>query len=112
VTSLIVSDTAAVEAARPTATIIAFPPRPTPAASPPVDRLTRALESLNTAMLQQRAALAAWRGALGELKATTTGLGESLQHYRTNLRSLGDSVSALQDKARSLEQWADGAATD
>lgn len=111
-TSLIVSETAAVEAARPTATIIAFPPRPKPVASQPVDRLIRALESLNTATLAQRAAVAAWRESLSELQATTSGLGESLQHYRTSLRSLGDSVSALQAKARSLEQWADGAAAD
>jgi hypothetical protein len=44
---------------------------------------------------------------LGELQATTSGLDESLQRYRSNLGSLGDSVSALHAKARCLEQWAD-----
>jgi hypothetical protein len=111
-TSLIISECDPIEPARPTAAIIAFPARPKPVASPPEDRLARALESLNTAMMEQRAALAAWRGALGDLKATTTCLDESLKRYRTNLRSLSSSVSALQTKARSLEQWADGVAAD
>lgn len=61
-------------------------------------------------MVEQRTALAAWRGALGELKATTSGLDASLQRYTTNLRSLGGSVSALHVKARELEKWAEGAA--
>ena len=110
--SPIVSDDATVEAGRPTAAIIAFPARPKPVAPQPEDRLTRALESLNTALMEQRAAVAAWRGALGELKTTTSGLDESLQRYRANLRSLANTVSALQAKARSLEEWAGGVAAD
>lgn len=93
---------------RPTADIIAFPGRVDPPAVPPEDRLAMALASLNAAMIEQRAALSAWRNALGELKATTVGLDQSLQRYGTNLRALGGSVSALQVKARSLEKWADG----
>ncbi|MDR3530492.1 MAG: hypothetical protein P4L90_08080 [Rhodopila sp.] len=61
-------------------------------------------------MADQRAAMAAWRGALGALKATTTGLEESLLRYRADLRSLGSTVSALQAQARALEQWADAEA--
>ena len=70
--------------------------------------MSRALKSLNAALAEQRVAVAAWREALGELKETTAGLGESLQRYRTNLGSLSGSVSELQLKAQSLEQWADG----
>jgi hypothetical protein len=114
VTIAITSDSATVEALRPTAAIIKFPVRPKPAAPRPEDRLSKALVSLNAAMVEQRRVLAAWRGALGELKATTVGLDESLQRYQTSLRSLGGSVSALRTKARALEQLADGvpSATD
>jgi hypothetical protein len=96
-----------VEAGLPTAVIIPFPSRPKVQARPD-ERLSKALESLNAALAEQRVALAAWRGALGELKETTTGLGESLQRYRTSLGSLSGSVATLHDQARSLEQWADG----
>jgi hypothetical protein len=112
VTSSTSSESEAFEPARPSATIIAFPTRPAPVAAPPEDRLTRALAALNAAMMEQRAAVEAWRRALGELKATTAGLDDSLQRYRGKLRSLDSSVSALQAKARSLEQWADGVAAD
>jgi|HubBroStandDraft_6_1064221.scaffolds.fasta_scaffold1680506_2 hypothetical protein len=99
-----------VEAGLPTAEIIPFPSRPRPAEPRPEDRLSRALASLNAALAEQRVAVAAWREALGELKETTAGLGESLQRYRTNLGSLSGSVSELQLKAQSLEQWADSVA--
>jgi ABC-type transporter Mla subunit MlaD len=94
------------------ATIIPFPARvkPGPVVATPEDRLARALASLNAALAEQKSAVAAWRDVLGELKTTTAGLDESLQRYRSNLRSLGTSVSALHAKARSLEQWADGVA--
>lgn len=93
-----------------TADIIPFPVRPKPVAALPDDRLNRALESLNAALAEQRTAVANWRAVLGELKTTTTGLDESLQRYRSDLLSLGTSVSALHVKARSLEEWADGLA--
>jgi ABC-type transporter Mla subunit MlaD len=89
------------------AAIIPFPARPKPPAQTPEDRLARALESLNAAMADQRVAVAAWREVLGELKTTTINLDDSLQRYRSNLGSLGTSVSALHAKARALEQWAD-----
>jgi cytochrome c-type biogenesis protein CcmH/NrfG len=109
VTRSTVSNTATVEAAPPTATIIPFPVRPKPEAPAAQERLARALESLNAALADQKVAVAAWRDVLGELKATTAGLDDSLQTYRASLRTLGTSVSALRSKARALEQWADDA---
>jgi hypothetical protein len=72
------------------------------------ERLALALESLNAAMSEQKAALAKWRGAIVALQASTSGLGESLQRYQANLGTLSGNVNALRDKAVSLEQWADG----
>ncbi len=76
----------------------------------PEQRLNRALTSLNTALAEQRAAVAAWRDRLVTLRTTTARLADSLQRYRVNLDKLNDSVSMLSDNARSLETWADGAA--
>ena len=94
------------------AAIIPFPARlkSAPVVATPEDRLARALASLNAALADQKAAVAAWRDVLGALKATASGLDESLQRHRSNLRSLGTSASALHAKVRSLEQWADGVA--
>jgi chromosome segregation ATPase len=106
---------------QPTATVIPFPPRQ--AAAPATrqipllattprseqERLARALESLNAALAEQRAALKNWRGAMSELKASTLALEDGLQRYRGNLRSLSNSVTTLHQKARSLESWADTA---
>jgi hypothetical protein len=95
--------------ARRTADILPFPVRPvTPIVEPsPHERLSQALATLNAALTEQRAAIAAWRGALGELKTTATGLGESLQKYRASLGTLGDGVSALHTQAKTLHDWAD-----
>jgi hypothetical protein len=111
VTSSIVSSTPAVEAAPHTASIIPFPTRPKPEVPEPRQRLARALESLNVALADQKTAIAAWRDVLDELKASTASLDHSLRHYRANLRTLGNSVSSLRAKARSLEEWADGVLT-
>jgi hypothetical protein len=73
----------------------------------PHERLARALATLNAALAEQRLAIAAWRGALAELKATATGLGESLQQYRSSLGSLGDGVAALHTQATVLRDWAE-----
>jgi hypothetical protein len=94
---------------RASADIIPFPARAKPAEPQPKDRLVQALASLNAAMEDQRAAVAAWRAVLRELKSTTTELDESLQRYRSNLRSLGTSVLSLHAKAKVLEAWAGGA---
>ena len=96
------------------ATIIPFPVRKRAAPVPGVpaaadDRLARALANLNAALAEQRAAVTAWRSVMGELKASTSGLQDSLQRYSANLGTLGESVSTLRDRARSLEHWADGA---
>jgi hypothetical protein len=101
-------DSEPVEVPFPTADIIPFPTRSKPGDPHPGDRLARALESLNTAMAEQKAAVAAWREALGALQASTGGLGESLQRYQTSLGTLGGNVNALHDRAVTLEQWADG----
>ena len=103
----IVPDSEQVEAVFRTAEIIPFPAHPKPEEPRPDDRLARALASLTTAVMEQKAAIAAWRGALGELKETTSGLGESLQRYQISLGSLSGSVSALRGKAQLMEQWAD-----
>ncbi|MGD0103004.1 MAG: hypothetical protein ABSC06_03085 [Rhodopila sp.] len=107
-TTSTVSDSITVEPAVRTASIIPFPTRSKPAEPTPEERLARALVSLNAALAEQRVAVSAWRDVLGELKTTTAGLQDSLQRYRTNLRTLGNSVSSLHAKARSLEAWADG----
>jgi hypothetical protein len=101
-------DSEPVEVPLPTADIIPFPARPKPADPNPEDRLARALASLNAAMVEQKAALAAWRGALGALQVSTGGLGESLQRYQASLGTLSGNVNALHDRAVTLEQWADG----
>ncbi len=92
----------------PTAEIIPFPGRAQSPAAKPEDRLARAVESLNAAMAEQKTALAAWRGALGALQASTNGLGDSLKRYQHNLGSLGGQVAALRDQAITMERWADG----
>lgn len=99
------------EAARTAGAVIPFPVRPRAKVglAPEQERLARALQSLSAALAEQHAALKAWRSALADLKASTASLDDSMQRYRTNLRSLGSSVSALRDKARSVEQWADDA---
>jgi chromosome segregation ATPase len=106
--SSIVPNSEASEVILPTADIIPFPVRAQPKEEEPTDRLARALESLNSAMAEQKAALAAWRAALGALQTSTSGLGESLQRYQASLGTLTGNVDALRDKAVSLEQWADG----
>lgn len=105
-TTSTVADSVTAEPAGRTADIIPFPMPARPAEPTPEDRLAVALATLRSAMAEQRVAVAAWQKVLVELKATTTGLTDSLQRYRTNLRTLGTSVSNLQSKARALEEWA------
>ncbi len=94
-----------------TAEIIAFPARsPAPPVLLPQERLARALASLNTALAEQSAAVAAWHRTLTDLKASAVGLGGSLELYRDSLASLGQGVSDLQTQAHALRNWADRAA--
>ena len=111
-TSPIISDKATAEPELRSAAIIPFPvrqPMQQPALLSDQERLANALNALNAALTNQREALAAWRSVLGELKTTTSGLDENLQRYRTSLRTLGNSVSSLRDKTKTLETWADSA---
>jgi hypothetical protein len=112
-----VSDSKSDEVMLPMAEIILFPVRKQPEKVPPEamrpqDRLARALESLNAAMAEQKAALASWREALGALQASTGGLGQSLQRYQASLGTLGGQVNALHDRAVTMEQWADDVLAD
>jgi chromosome segregation ATPase len=108
VTTFPVSESTTVEATSRSADIIPFPTRPTPAEPTPEERLNRALASLNAALQEQKVAVAAWRDVLAELRVSTSSLQDSLQRYRSNLLTLGTSVSSLHAKAKSLEAWADG----
>lgn len=111
VTSPTMNDKTTAEPELRNATIIPFPVRQSakPAMTADQERLATALNTLNTALANQREALAAWRKVLGELKTTTSGLDENLQRYRNSLRTLGNSVSSLRDKTKTLETWADNA---
>ncbi len=105
-----------------TAQIIPFPARPGPlvaaAATPPAPaveqsaaeaRLSRALAGLNNAVTTQRAAMAAWKAALGDLRTVTGRLGASLRTYNESLGHLDARVSTLRSEALKLEAWADDA---
>jgi hypothetical protein len=99
-----------------TAEIILFPTRaaakpvakvqfePTPAEA----RLSRALAGLNNAVTTQRAAMAAWKSALGDLRTVTGRLGDSLKTYNDSLGHLDARVQTLRAEAVKLEAWADG----
>lgn len=96
-----------------TAIILPFRPRQKNAAphtvphSAEADRLARAVAGLSQALTEQRAAVTAWRDALGTLKTSTAGLQKSLTRYQGKLQSLSDNVAALRTQAQSLGQWAD-----
>jgi hypothetical protein len=92
----------------PTAQIIPFPSRQ-PHPDDAQERLRRALAGLEDAIAGQRAAVAAWRKALGELGTVVSGLGENLQRYRGNLDTLGDRVAGLHTQAVKLEQTTEAA---
>ncbi|WP_428484170.1 hypothetical protein [Rhodopila sp.] len=77
---------------------------------PAQERLARALDALNNAMAEQRAAMTAWRSALAELKTSTSGLGQSLERYRTNLGALSQGVASLRSQTKALQNWAETAA--
>lgn len=92
-----------------TAEVIRFPSRRRSASTdtPDNDRLRRALTGLQSALAEQRQAIAAWRTSLGELQTTVGGLGDGLRHYRGSLDKLQTDVSTLNSEARRLESWAD-----
>ena len=93
-----------------TAKITPFPSRRAAAAADDgQERLRRALEGLDEALARQRAAFAAWRGALGELSTVVSGLGDSMQRYCDRLDALGTSAAGLHAQVEQLEQTADAA---
>jgi hypothetical protein len=80
-----------------------------PARDEAQERLQRALDSLNEALAGQRAAVAAWRGALGDLAGAVSGIDDSLRRYRGSLDSLASRFSGLRAQAALLERTADTA---
>jgi ABC-type transporter Mla subunit MlaD len=94
-----------------TAVIIPFPTRAARSTEDGQDRLRRALEGLDRALADQRSAIAAWRGAIGELNTVVSGLGGSLQRYHGSLDSLATRVDGLRAQAMQLECVADAALT-
>jgi hypothetical protein len=99
-----------------TAEIIPFPTRTAKTvqrAQPPAEptaaeaRLSRALTNLNSAVMAQREAIAAWKFALGDLRTVTKRLGGSLRTYSDSLGRLDSRVTSLRTEAMKLEAWAD-----
>jgi hypothetical protein len=94
----------------PTAQIIPFRPRRPPETHEPGnERLQRALAALNAAVEDQRVAVASWRGALTDLTKVVSGLGDSLQRYRSSLDGVAARVGSLRTQAVQLERIADAA---
>ena len=93
------------QAAR-TADIIPFPPRKM-AENRQGDRLTNALTALDVAIAEQRAAVAAWRQSLTELRGVAGGIGAGLAEYQDSLSRLGSQVDSLNSDAKAMEDWAD-----
>jgi phage shock protein A len=92
------------------AQIIPFPNRQrTSTDSDGQERLRRALAGLDSALADQRLAIASWRKALGELGTVVSGLGQSLQQYRGSLDTLGDRIAGLHTQSVMLERIADTA---
>jgi len=83
--------------------------RAAPADTDGRERLRRALEDLDDALAGQRAAVAAWRSALGELGGVVSGLGDNLRRYRGSLDTLATRVDGLHRQAVQLERTADAA---
>ncbi len=96
---------------RSSAAIIAFPSpaRPSPTVSSPDDaalRLSAALAALDDAVRSQRAAMADWQGAIGDLQRTMSRLGASVTGYRERLGALDGKICSLGDTARRLQAQA------
>jgi hypothetical protein len=90
------------------ANVIPFPSRqPAPPTDEGQERLHRALLALDAAVQEQRSAVAAWRAALADLGTVMSGLGESMQHYRSSLDTLDSRVAGLHAQAVQLERTAD-----
>jgi len=90
--------------------VIPFPSRrPMPPTDEGQERLHRALLALDEAVQGQRSAVAAWRAALADLGTVMSGLGDSMQRYRSSLDTLDTRVAGLHAQAVQLERTADKA---
>ncbi len=84
--------------------VIAFPPRPAPAVTHDQARLQQSLAKLAQPLDEQKAAVAVWRGALGDLKHSMAQLGDNLANYRQNLAQLASGIDHLGHQTRKLVQ--------
>jgi small-conductance mechanosensitive channel len=75
----------------------------------PTERLQRALAALERAVAAQREAVGQWRGALQGLRGNVESLRGSLTDYDKALGTLRGQVEQVNQNARGLEAWADGA---
>ena len=73
------------------------------------ERLQRALQALEHAVLAQRAVVAQWRGALGALGSNVSVLHVTMQGYDAKLGELRGRVDAVTANAQLLDAWADAA---
>lgn len=96
---------AAAEPARPSAVAPDHPP----AMDTPAERLQRALAVLERAVAAQKEAVGQWRGALQGLRGNVEALRGSLTDYDKALGTLRGQVEQVNQNARGLEAWADGA---
>lgn len=93
------------ESAPVSAEIIPFPSRPTEPDGKA--RLTEALANLHKALDEQKEAIAAWRGAMGELRESMQRLSGGLSAYQVELVKLNSKVGMLNRSSRQLQDWAE-----
>lgn len=97
------------ESVSASAQIIPFPSR---SAEPDGKaRLTEALANLQKALEEQKQAISAWRGAMGELRESMQRLGGSLSAYQVELVKLNGKVGSLNRTSRQLQDWAERVGT-
>lgn len=81
--------TPASDVATPVPTRVAPPEQDGPAPETPSERLRRALIGLDSALVEQRTAIAEWQRTVVALKGSVAGLGQSLEHYQDRLSRIG-----------------------
>ena len=91
-----------------TGQVIPFPIARTRQPNRDQDRLTAALASLESALAEQREAMAGFRASLGELGAAVHALEGGAVGLSTRLGALHRQVGTVNRSARELETWADG----
>jgi hypothetical protein len=92
------------------ATVIPFRPRKDSAPAGEAagqDRLSRALNTLELALAEQRDAIDRFRLALSDLDHAVLGLEAGLVRYGDELACVGHDLERLAIEARALEAWAD-----